>query len=102
MAVWYVLLSSVSPSPLYYRHHNLSAQVYEFLLGIPPFSRRPATTEPDVHHLAQIIKFTAEEFSPALIKSYKLAPQFLDMDTGACTSRAHQLASMPSLLILSL
>jgi len=56
--------------------------VYEFLLGISLFSRNQSTTEPDVYHLAQILKFTTEEFSPELIKSYKLAPQFLDMDTG--------------------
>ena len=37
---------------------------------------------PDDYHLAQIIKFTGEEFPPELVKTYELAPQFLDMQTG--------------------
>ncbi|KIM92381.1 hypothetical protein PILCRDRAFT_425 [Piloderma croceum F 1598] len=55
--------------------------VFEFMLGIPIFSRKHATMAPDDYHLAQIIKFTGEEFPPRLIKKYKLAPQFLDMQT---------------------
>jgi hypothetical protein len=52
------------------------------MLGVPIFSRKHATIAPDEYHLAQIIKFTGEEFPPGLIKKYKLAPQFFDMKTG--------------------
>jgi hypothetical protein len=52
------------------------------MLGIPVFSRKHATIPPDIYHLAQIIKFTGEEFPPHLIRTYKLAPEFLDMETG--------------------
>ena len=52
------------------------------MLGIPIFSRKHTTMAPDDYHLAQIIKYTGEEFPPRLIKKYKLAPQFLDMKTG--------------------
>jgi hypothetical protein len=52
------------------------------MLGVPIFSRKHTTIAPDDYHLAQIIKFTGEEFPPDLVKTYKLAPQFLDMKTG--------------------
>jgi hypothetical protein len=52
------------------------------MLGVPIFSRKHTTMAPDDYHLAQIIKFTGEEFPPDLVKTYKLAPQFLDMKTG--------------------
>ncbi|OBZ66852.1 Serine/threonine-protein kinase SRPK [Grifola frondosa] len=58
--------------------------IYEFMFGVPLFSRQHANAsmDPDLYHLAQIIKFTGEEFSPNVIKKYELAPQFLDMETG--------------------
>jgi hypothetical protein len=37
---------------------------------------------PDIYHLAQMIKFTGEEFPPELVKAYKLARKYLDMRTG--------------------
>jgi hypothetical protein len=59
-------------------------QVFEFICGVPLFSRKHATMAPDDYHLAQIIKSMGEEFPPDLIKTYKLANQFLDMETGMC------------------
>jgi hypothetical protein len=61
---------------------RLCLQVYEFMLGVPIFSRQHATMAPDDYHLAQIIKFTGEEFPPELVRTYKRAPEFLDMETG--------------------
>jgi hypothetical protein len=65
--------------------HPLTAKVYEFLLGIPLFSREHEMMDPEIYHLAQMIKFT-EEFSPTLLKSYKLGSQFFDEDTGTYAS----------------
>lgn len=58
------------------------------MLSVPIFSRKHATMEPNDYHLAQIIKFTGEEFPPDLVRTYKLAPQFLDMETGQSDLRS--------------
>jgi hypothetical protein len=54
----------------------LWVQVYEFMFGIPIFSCKHTMVVPDDYHLAQIIRFTIEEFPPDLIKTYKLVLQF--------------------------
>jgi hypothetical protein len=57
-------------------------QVFEFICGLQLFSRKHPTIEANNFHVAQIIKFAGEEFPPDLIKTYKLASSFLDMETG--------------------
>lgn len=52
---------------------GLLVQVYEFMFGVPISSRKHNTIESDNNK---------EELPPDLVKTYKLASQFLDMQTG--------------------